>query len=230
MTQNYPDVCPQKLIEPWWENCPDNTIKPGRLVWSFLPHVDQTPYTLEPIGREEPTEHATGKVRIKAFQIDSPPSFKTLPVAAMPLYEKEMFGVYRTKKRPAIIISKGGTLVEKSLTKNKSKWRTNRTVLLAPSYSVDKGYSDEFCERVRRCEYPQFLWDFLPIGGTEKGSIVRFDHIQPAGKSEKSIELTEYCLSEKAMEFIFEWIAWLIAGVLDEDSIFCETRALLMSV
>lgn len=229
MMMNYPDICPQALIEPWWEECDEDDFRPGKLVRAFLPHVDQNPYTLEPIGRDEPTEHQTGIVNIKSFKIGDTPLKKGLPVAAMPLYGNEMFCVYRTKKRPAIIISKGGTFIERALTKDRAKWRTNRTILLAPSYKVNGGFSNEFCERVRRCEYPQFLWDILPIGGTEKGSIIRLDHLQPAGRSNKSVEPTRYCLSDKAMAFVMEWVDWLISGCLDEESEFCETRQFLMS-
>ncbi|MBU0990942.1 MAG: hypothetical protein KJ737_00495 [Proteobacteria bacterium] len=230
MTPNYPDVSPQNLIEPWWIEHSDDDFKPGKLIWAFLPHVEQIPYTLEPIGRDEPTEHTTGKVQIKRFEISSPPIKKNLPLAAMPVFKNEMFCAYRTKKRPAIIISKGGTFIEKALTKNKSKWRTDRTVLVVPSYSVRDAFSPEFCERVQRCEYPQFLWDYLPLGGTDKGSIIRFDHLQPVGRSPKSVEFTKYCLSEKAMTFIMEWISWLISGYLDEKSEFCKTRSFFMEL
>ena len=147
----------------------------------------------------------------------------------MPRYDNEMLCVYRTKKRPAIIISKGGSFVEKALTKDRSKGRTNPTILVAPSYSADKGFSNEFCERVQRCQYPQFLWDNLPIGGTEKGSIIRFDHLQPIGKSKKSVEFTNYFLSDKAMAFIMEWIDWLLTDQMDKESVFCEARSFLMN-
>jgi len=229
MTPKYPDICPQNLIEPWWEECTDDEFRPGKLVWAFLPHVDQVPYTLEPAGRDKPTEHQTAIVNIKPLKIGNPPKKDKLPVAAIPRYDNEMLCVFRTKKRPAIIISKGGTFVEKALTKNKSKWRTNRTILVAPSYSVDKGFNFEFCERVRRCEYPQFLWDNLPIGGTKDGSIIRLDHLQPVGKSKKSVEFTNYRLSDKAMAFVIEWIDWLVTGHMDKDSVFCETRSFLMN-
>lgn len=228
MTPNYPDICPQNLIEPWWEEDQGEDFKTGRLVWAFLPHVDQIPYRIEPVGRNEPTEHRNGIVNITRFKIGDSVKKKDLPVAAMPVFDNEMLCVYRTKKRPAILISKGGTNVENRLTKDKSKWRTNRTVLLAPSYSVKNHFSEEFCERVRRCEYPQFMWGDLPIGGTENGSIIRFDHLQPVGRSKKSIEFTEYCLSEKAIAFILQWIDWFIFENMDEDSEFCETRSTLM--
>lgn len=230
MTLNYPDICPQNLIEPWWEECTDDEFKPGKLVWAFLPHIDQVPYTLELAGRDESTEHRTALFKIDPLEIASPHPKKDLPVAAMPLFDKEIFCIYRTKKRPAIIISRGGSYVEKGLTKDRAKWRTNRTILVAPSYSADKGFRNDFCERVRRCEYPQFLWDNLPIGGTEKGSIIRFDHLQPVGKSKKSVEFTNYCLSDKAMAFIMEWVEWLLTDHMNEKSEFCETRSFLMSV
>ena len=228
MTPNYPEICPQTLIEPWWEEDTGDDFKQGRLVWAFLPHVDQIPYSLEPVGRDEPTEHRTAHGNIKRFKIGEPPKKKDLPVSAMSVYDNEILCVYRTKKRPAIIISKGGEFIDNELTKGKSKWRTNRTILLAPSYSVGEAFSEEFCERVRRCEYPQFMWDNLPIGSTKKGSIIRFDHLQPVGRSKKSIEFTNYCLNDKAMTFIMEWVDWLLSGYMNEKSKFCETRSFLM--
>jgi hypothetical protein len=228
MTLKYPDICPQNLVEPWWEEDTSDSFKSGRLVWAFLPHVDQVPYKVEPVGRDEPKEHQTGIMSVKRFKIGAPARKKDLPVAAMPVFDKEMLCIYRTKKRPAIIISKGGAFVEKRLTKGKLENRTNRTVLLAPSYSVQGSFNEKFCERVRRCEYPQFMWDDLPIGGTEKGSIIRFDHLQPVGRSKNTVKFTKYCLSEKAMTFIVNWVDWLISGYMDENSEFCKTRSFLM--
>lgn len=229
MTLNYPDVCQQALIEPWWEEYTGIEYRPGRLVWAYLPHADQSPYTLIPIGRaDDPTDHETARVKIKPFSIGDPVKKKDLSVAALPLYENEKFCVYRTKKRPAVIISKGGPLIENELTRGMSKSRTVPTVLVAPSYGADIGYRKEFIERVRRCEYPQFIWDYLPIGGKEKGSIIRLDHMQPVVRSTRSIELTQYCLSEKAMAFVMQWIDWLVSGRMDQKSTLCQTREFLM--
>lgn len=109
-----------------------------------------------------------------------------------------------------------------------SKSRSFPTVLVAPSYGADIGYRKKFLERIRRCEYPQFIWDSLPIGGQEKGSIIRLDHIQPVIRNNKAIEFTQYCLSEKAMVFVMQWVDWLISGQMVKDSILCETRDFLM--
>lgn len=229
MTLNYPDVCQQTLIEPWWEECTGIEFRPGRLVWAYLPHADQVPYTLTHIGRtDDPTDHETARVKIKSFSIGDPVKKNDLSVAALPLYENEKFCVYRTKKRPAVIISKGGPSIDNELTRDMSKSRTIPTVLVAPSYGADLGYRKKFIERVRRCEYPQFIWDFLPIGGKEKGSIIRLDHMQPVVRNTKSIELTKYCLSEKAMVFVMQWVDWLISGQMDKNSTLYKTRDFLM--
>ena len=74
------------------------------------------------------------------------------------------------------------------------------------------------------------MWDDLPIGGTEKGSLIRFDHIQQVGRSKKSIQFTKYCLNEKAMTFVMDWINWLLSGYMDAESDFCETRSFLMEL
>lgn len=74
------------------------------------------------------------------------------------------------------------------------------------------------------------MWDDLPIGGAQKGSIIRFDHLQPVGRSEKSIEITKYRLSDKALAFIEDWILWLITGQLNRESEFGKTRDFLMDV
>ena len=229
MTLKYPEVCPQQLVEPWWEEYSGEDFKPGRLVYAFLPHVDQTPLRIEPVGRKDPTDHVSGFINVKRFRIGDPIIKKNdLPLAAMPVYDNETLSVYRTKRRPAIIISKGGPFIDGKMTAGKSKWRTNPTILAVPSYSVRNAYSLAFCERVRRCEYPQFLWDDLPIGGTQKGSIFRFDHLQPIGRSPKSVQFTKYCLSEKAMIFLMGLVEWLVSGYMDPDSKFCEIRTFLM--
>jgi len=165
MIPTYPEICPQALIDPWWVEYTGDEYRPGRLVWSVLPHPDQVPYELIPEGRESATDHSTGRVIIKSFSMGEPVKKKvSLPLAAMPVYDKEIICAYRTKKRPAIIISKGGLPVEKSMTKDMSKSRTAITVLVAPAYSVEQRYRAELIERIRRCEYPQFMWDFYQPG------------------------------------------------------------------
>ena len=84
MTLNYPDVCQQSLIEPWWEEYTGIEFRPGRLVWAYLPHADQAPYTLIPIARtDDPTDHETARVKIKSFSINSIQHYFSLSINFM---------------------------------------------------------------------------------------------------------------------------------------------------
>jgi len=219
----YPDESLQGIVEPehpWWQECSGDDYKRGRLVWAFLPHVDQNPCTLVPVERgEDPTQHKEIKARIEPLDIRTVIRYPRLPVAALPQRENEIRTVYLAKKRPALIICRGGPAISASLTKNRAKWQTNPTVIVAPYYGVDPGtrrggFNPEFVERVRLCEYPHFMWDQLPIQGSTKESIMRLDQMQPVGRSRDSIEFTNYCLSDSALLILDEWLEWLFAGTL----------------
>ncbi len=221
----YPEDSVQAMLQPsqWWEEDGTHNYDRGRLIKAFLPHVDQIPKTLTATGRSEPTDHEHAHVKIEPLRIRSPRKIPKLPVAALPLYDSEVHTVYRAKKRPALIICEGGSAVEKSLTRGKPGWQTAPTVLVAPYYGIDEGhtragFNPEFIKRVRRCEYPQFMWDQLPIGGSTSESLLRLDHIQPVGRHQDSIELTEYRLSEDALMILDDWLGWLIKGNIDEES------------
>ena len=91
-------------------------------------------------------------------------------------------------------MSTGGTEVPKPLRIGAARYQTNPTLLAAPYYGADfggstGGWRPEFVARIRRCEYPQYLWDHLPVGGRDE-SILRLDHIQPVGKHGESYEVT----------------------------------------
>jgi len=234
----YPDESIQGIIDPhpWWETYQGDDYKRGCLVWAFLPHVDQTPFTLIPVGREEPTIHDKATVQIQPLNIRQVIRYPHLPVAALPQRHDEIRAVYLAKKRPALIISKGGPRVRKSLTKGKAKWQTYPTMIVAPYYGADEGgsrggFNPQFLKRVRLCEYPQFMWDKLPISGRSTvESILRFDHMQPVGRSQDSIAFTDYCLSERALRLIDEWVTWLITGFLDESTKLREIRDVLLDI
>jgi hypothetical protein len=235
----YPSESLQGIIEPehlWWEEYKGDEYKRGRLIWAFLPHVDQKPATLIPVERgEDPTQHKIIKARIEPLNIREVIRYPDLPIAALPQRENEIRTVYLGKRRPALIISRGGSRVADSLTRNRAKWQTNPTVIVAPYYGAEKGikrtgFNPEFVERIRLCEYPQFMWDMLPIEGSTKESIMRLDHMQPVGKSRDSIEFTNYCLGDRALLLLDEWIEWIITGNLDKDTKLCEIRDVLLDL
>ena len=116
----------------------------------------------------------------------------------------------------------------------KPRWQTAPTILVAPYYGADRegkrsGFREEFVERIRRCEYPHYIWDILPLPGGAGESILRLDHIQPIGKHYESYEWTHYSLSEEAMLILNEWLYWLLEGELPEKSTLLEIREALLN-
>jgi len=236
MIQTYPDDCIQGIIEPeytWWDECEGHEYRRGRLVWAFIPHVGQTPCTLIPIERgEDPTQHKVAKVRIEPLDVKSVIRYPKLPIPSLPQRKNEVRTVYLAKKRPALIISGGGPWIQKELVRGKPSWQTYPTVIVAPYYGADEsshrsGYNPIFMARVRHCEYPQFVWEKLPIVSGPKESIMRLDHMQPIPRNQDSMELTNHCLSERALLILDEWIEWLISGNLEKIGSFCEIRDFL---
>lgn len=125
--------------------------------------------------------------------------------------------------------------IDRSLTRNKAKWQTNPTVIVAPYYGVEQttkrgGFNPVFVDRVRLCEYPHFMWEKLPTEGSAKGSIMRLDQMQPVGRSRDSIEFTNYCLSERALIILDEWLEWLFTGSLDKNTNLSEIRDVLLDL
>jgi hypothetical protein len=96
-------------------------------------------------------------------------------------------------------------------------------MLVAPYYGAGRnnhraGYRPEFVERVRHCEYPQFVWDHLPFAGGEE-SILRLDHLQPIGARYAAYKLSGFRLKDTAVEVIDELLSWLVWGGVTPDSL-----------
>ena len=217
---NYADDTIQAYFLPWWIEDKKHDYRRGRLIYALLPHVHQVPFTLIPSGRgEDPTNHTKIRYTMKELKLLEREDLPTLPAAALTIPEGEKILAFRGKIRPALIISSGGEAISQNLIQGKPKWQTAPTILVVPYYGVEgrekrAGFSKEFVERVKKAEYPNFYWDTLPIRGHEtEGSICRLDHIFPLGKHHDSVKFTEYCLGEKAMEIIDQWLRWLIEDI-----------------
>jgi len=222
----YEDDSIQSFCGTWWRKDNSSDISRGRLIWAFLSHVDQIPFSLILKGRSEPRNHSEALYEMKPLKIKQKQPKNTLPVAALPLFDKETLIVNKAKKRPALIVSNGGEEIPKNLRIGKPKWQTSPTIIVAPYYGADEanqkklraGLNPELKKRIRRGMYPQYILDILPITNSTKESFLRLDHIQPLGKHHDSIELTEYRLSDEALNILDEWFNWLIYGNLDPDS------------
>ena len=136
--------------------------------------------------------------------------------------------MYRAKVRPCIIVSLCGPELPKELRPSSSpKWQTAPTLLVAPYYGVEAsegrgGWHLPLVERIKKCEYPQFMLDQLP--GANFQSVLRLDHIQPIGRHHNSWEPKPACLSDGALEVFDEWLTWLKTGDLDENTVLAMVR------
>jgi hypothetical protein len=224
----YPDGSLQKFFDDhcWWEKSTDKIPSPGRLIWAFVPHVDLIPQSFIPTGRaeDEASNHGKASYELAALRITSHHQRTSLPAAILPCYPGEGYTVHRSKKRPALILSTGGVDVPRQLRSSmKPSWHTSPTMTVAPYYGVlKKGISqwyEPFVKRIKKCEYPQYIWDTLPISSDTESSILRLDHMQPVGFHHDSYELTDYILKPTVVSLLNEWLDWLLTGTVDEDSI-----------
>ena len=230
----YPDDSIQGLVGEWWVENKARDFRRGRLVFAYLPHVSQIPNELIIRGRKDPLAHDTCEFEIRPLRISERRPAVSLPVAAMPPYSGERYGVYRVKRRPAIVVCSGGQDIPEELRQGSPRYQTAPSVLVIPAYGVDRdgsrsGYPNELVRRIRRCEYPQYLWDKLPIRLIGE-SILRFDHLQPVGQHHQSLEFTDYVLSPDALLIVDEWLTWLITGELPANGILGDLREDLLKL
>ncbi len=225
----YPDDCIQALVSSWWTTVKKRTVLRGHLLWAFVPHVDQEPLGLVPEGRSKDlTDHRRARYRLEPLRISQAPQGPRLPIAALPSFPGEVRTAYRAKIRPVLVVSTGGPDIPRSLRSGAARWQFAPTLLVAPYYGADPrlrrgGWRADFVRRIRRCEYPQYLWDRLPFGGSQE-SILRLDHVQPIGRHQSAYEWTPHCLDGEALAIVDEWLEWLIEAELPEDSVLNTAR------
>lgn len=231
---NFPTDSVQRIVDTWWEKCEPRELRRGALLYAFVPHVDQVPLTLKPIGRKEPYLHDKGTIIIDPLKINDARPREALPVAALSLHEGELWTAYRAKKRPCMIMAIMQPEVDKSLRRGMPKKSTAPTLIVAPYYGADRdgrraGYNPALIERIRHAEYPQFMLDILPVPGPEN-SILRFEHIQPIGLHDHSYEHTGFSLSDEAVEIILDdWLQWFFYGGLPKGSIILDFQKAILS-
>ena len=233
--QKYPEDSVQSYTGEWWVRDDRRTACRGRLVRAFVPYPEQKPHRLVPESRgSNPTDHSRAVVRIEPVRIGQPSSGGGLPVPALPLYSGESYFVQRGKVRPALIVALAGADVPKGLRPaGEATHQTAPTLLMAPYYGSEKsgtraGWHQPLVERIRRAEYPQYVWDRLPLPGASE-SILRLDHVFPVSTDPATFELTDFRLSEGAISMIDEWLHWRVTGRFLDGSILADVRTALLS-
>jgi hypothetical protein len=226
----YPEDCLQKIIKnpkDWWGASRSSAPVRGSLIFAFVHQADHVPYSFEPVGRATPTEHKQAVVKVSPLKVDQPLKQVDLPVAAMPLHGSEVWVAYRAKKRPCLVLSTECPAVDGALVRGMPKHSSAPTMLVAPYYGVDQnglraGFNPQFVERIRHCEYPQYMWDMLPHASATKESILRLDQIQPIGRHHDSFKLSGYQLCDEALGLLDSILQWQIWGGLSAN---CDVLA-----
>ncbi|MBA3884928.1 MAG: nucleotidyl transferase AbiEii/AbiGii toxin family protein [Acidobacteria bacterium] len=76
----------------------------------------------------------------------------------------------------------------------------NAAVRVAPYYGAQPGatrggWPAPFVERIRRAEYPQYVWDILPMASVDQPSVLRLDRIRPIGADSANWTIEPWVLS-----------------------------------
>lgn len=235
VTMKYPDDAFQAVFDEWWiKDVPRRgTFTRGRLVWSPALSIKEVPTELIAEGRKDPRDHGTAKATLRTYHVSRKEDRPVLPVAGMMLHNGEICLAYKAKRRPALILGTPPPTTS-SFLKGSPKSHRISPILLAPYYSCAQqgrtGYPPEFLNRVRRAEYPQFMWDLLPIGSDPEGSLLRMDQIQSIGRSVSSCQETEWRLSNQALKIVDQWVSWLLVGVPPAGSELKETREFMLEL
>jgi hypothetical protein len=231
---NFPDDCVQSVCATWWIADSTQGLCRGRLIRTFIPHIDQQPHVLSAQGRASATAHGQALFSMAPFNMKSPPPQPALPVAAITHPAGERQFVYRGKVRPALVLALEADDIERQLVSGAARWQTAKTILVAPYYGADQGgtrggWSPLFVQRIRRAYYPQYMCDRLPIGGSEE-SIMRFDQVQAIGPDRPAIEILPWKLSDEALSFVDEWLTWYVRRELLEGGPLHLVREMLVKL
>ena len=214
----YPEDSIQYLaVNNWWEPDESKTICRGAIIRTYVQFFSQVPLELT-AQRVEAENHGVATFVARPLYADArkTPS-PSLPVAGFPNLEgADCHITNRAKKRPCLVIgSVNHKAIAKGLTIGMSKAATHEFILVAPFFSVSQegrsGYNPEFVERIKHAEYSRYFWDILPFSSGHE-SIMRFDQIQPVGLHHQAYEHLGYKLSDESLDYIDEWLNWLIYG------------------
>jgi hypothetical protein len=164
----YPnDSLQYNIDDTWWEE--DKSVEPkrGSLLWVYCCAIEPKPAILTPTSRSTPTNHTIAQAEIKTINSFEDIKNQTkLPIAGLPIRDKEFYFVFRAKMRPALVLSEPNQKLE-NIPGDTSKYIKQRTLLVAPYYGTEQngaraGWPPPLVQRIKNCVYPQFMWEILP--------------------------------------------------------------------
>jgi hypothetical protein len=231
-----PEDSIQHYVTPWWVDAREQALRRGRLLKTLVPFPEQATYVLHPEARKDATDHSSASVIIEPYGPTTTSRTKSLPVAALPEWPGTRFIISRGRVRPVLVLTEAGPVPAKSLVSGVAPYQVRPTVLVAPFFGADQdgtrsGLPASFRDRIRHAEYPQYVWDELPLGAVRE-SYLRLDQVFPMGTDPAAFQFTDYSLSRESLQVIDEWFDWLRSGdpAPPDDSVLGYLRTELMKL
>jgi hypothetical protein len=201
----------------------------GQFFWThaYYPHEN-----LE-LWRPVPDPNEPTKTIASTFQIvpAGQDAFRrSIPLAVPKLETNEEFLVIRAKRRPVLLVQPEIPLPEIENRGFRGRVQRRRCLVaqvfgLAETKTGRAQFSPSFVDRVRKMEFPQFM--FLPknAGFLEVDSLLRLDELQSVFAPH--LEATQYSMGDEVVKILRGQIAFLIAGIGPND--YTELRELLLN-
>jgi hypothetical protein len=201
----------------------------GQFFWTHAYYPHENLELWRPVtDPNEPTKTIASTFQIVAAGQDA--FHRGIPLAVPKLETNEEFLVIRAKRRPVVIVQPEIPLPEIENRGFRGRVHRRRCLVaqvfgLAETKTGQAQFSPSFVDRVRRMEFPQFL--FLPkkAGLLEVDSLLRLDELQSVFAPH--LEATQYSLGDEVIKILRGQLAFLIAGIAPND--YTDLRELLLT-
>lgn len=229
----FPEDSIQYVLDDWWLATPLSTPKRGDLVRVMVPFRFGLPTRLVAKRKaNEPGDHECVDFESQSFAFDTSLTREKLPIAGLPQIEDGSYALSPYKKRPALVLASPADPPDEKLTLGLAGYQKAPCFIVAPYYGTDKngmrgGYPEELVRLVRRCKYPHFFWDCLPLKGDTTSSLLRLDAMFSVVHDRTWYQHTGFRLSQDGMEIVAEYLEWFMTGALPKESLIRDVRAKL---
>jgi hypothetical protein len=200
---------------------------PGQLFWTHVCYdITEDLQVWRPVLQDD-SETIASQFQIKSVSIKEAFN-RNIPLYAPKLETDEEFLVVRAKKRPVVLLSEPLPGIKADPVRRGDK--VNRNIcFVAPLYSIvdqheKPKYSQNFVNRVRKLEFPHFL--FIPANKrfAIRDSILRLDSLRPVFKSH--LDPIDLRLSDDIMKVLRGQIQFVLTGKSETD--YHDVRELLL--
>lgn len=206
-----------------------NTFQFGQIFWTHAYYPHEHLEVWRPIfDATEPTRTIATKFRPQPAGHDA--FNHSTPLSAPKLESNEEFIVLRAKKRPVILIRPEMTVSIEDSSRFRNRLSRKRCLVaqvfsIVDKYTGEAKFSPAFIDRVRRLEFPQFMFlpkksEVIPVD-----SLLRLDECQSVFTPH--LEPQQYALGENLKQLLRQQLQYLFTDVYVGE--YAQLRELLLS-